>query len=1123
MCCRGFTGLTCEQPGNITEEEADIQPIILDDPNTGDPEDFWLHPCARSWQMWGDKPPVDPQVFAQMPPESADDFVPSPMMIVEGQFVCPPGYMLGDGPLFESDIESMEVGDCEIKCKNNDDCHFFWHGTQHSANTCRLYSQCENLLREPGVEGILKAVPRTPVCLVSNPEMCWTKSLRRYALTTVVPQNYLYWDLHAQCDYMLLLGGWGVSGCTRPSHRTLHSHRWKHKRLLPEEFAHGRKLKATCWQERYKSIRLGVRGDEVATCVSGTWISSSNLPGFGDFFCAACVQVGTSGFGDVETKRQQELYYFNKLALQLHSEVNPIADAKVNCMEPVRPAGGVETSLPEDLVKVRTFDLKGHDFTVVDNVVGQSALWGNDQASREKYAFQSLPEALVACVDDPNCWMVSRTEGTQVGEALRRFDMRKGNLVQFAGGKTWMKSTVHPCIGNCAALRPVKCGPGVGKCSRALVDGRKDGWLWTQSPQSGSHHCHQMKWVQVDLGAIKEFDQVKLYGYPDGWRKYCGHKIQVSNNENSWKTIYENHHWKNKETGKGITFNLGAQVGRYVRVFSSKSTANNGIHFLELEIFRAAVPQPKTPGSQKITSSHVKALKRKARKNLILQDGLQCSYFYHQNHCNVPDLGKLTAEHHVIVPQVFMENGRFPGIRQTNHFCVRCSGYLIIKKRGNYWFSTASDDGSLLYLDGHRIVDNNGCHGERERGSSWKRLSPGRHKLVVDMCEVGGGEALKLRYKGPDTGNHKITVPRSVLKYQKTAAEVELKDGAECDYFYGQRHCYVPNLDHLSPSHSVTVPDIYMAHGRFPGIKQGDHFCMRCTAQVSIQKEGNYKFTTASDDGSFMYLNGHRIVDNNGCHGERERTSGNQWLTQGHHLIGVDMCENAGGENMKLRYQGPDSNNHKVKVPSSALRHDKAGLECSYFYSQSHCWVPNLGRLHASHTVAVSEVWMEHGRFPGIRHSDHFCMRCSGYLVIKKRGHYHFTTASDDGSLLYINGHKIVDNNGCHGEREHGSHWIWLNAGKHTLVLDMCEVGGGEVLKLRYQGPDTGNRKITIPKSALLKPGKAASNARVEGMDTVTADFREFGTLKSGSRVAELGLPLGTLRRLTKHRAGVAF
>ena len=38
------------------QEEADIQPIILDDPNTGDPEDFWLHPCAARLDkegLWG--------------------------------------------------------------------------------------------------------------------------------------------------------------------------------------------------------------------------------------------------------------------------------------------------------------------------------------------------------------------------------------------------------------------------------------------------------------------------------------------------------------------------------------------------------------------------------------------------------------------------------------------------------------------------------------------------------------------------------------------------------------------------------------------------------------------------------------------------------------------------------------------------------------------------------------------------------------------------------------------------------------------------------------------------------------------------------------------------------------
>ena len=39
--------------------------------------------------------------------------------------------------------------------------------------------------------------------------------------------------------------------------------------------------------------------------------------------------------------------------------------------------------------------------------------------------------------------------------------------------------------------------------------------------------------------------------------------------------------------------------------------------------------------------------------------------------------------------------------------------------------------------------------------------------------------------------------------------------------------------------------------------------------------------------------------------------------------------------------------------------------------------------------------------------------------------------------------------------------------GVHNLVVDMCEVGGGEVFKMRYQGPDSDNDKVTVPKWAL--------------------------------------------------------
>ena len=76
-----------------------------------------------------------------------------------------------------------------------------------------------------------------------------------------------------------------------------------------------------------------------------------------------------------------------------------------------------------------------------------------------------------------------------------------------------------------------------------------------------------------------------------------------------------------------------------------------------------------------------------------------------------------------------------------------------------------------MYLNGEKVVDNNGCHGEQERGSGDKFLKPGAHDIVVDMCERGGGEVLKMRWKGPDSGNSKSKIPAAVLKHKKAVLQ----------------------------------------------------------------------------------------------------------------------------------------------------------------------------------------------------------------------------------------------------------------------------------------------------------------------------------------------------------------
>mmetsp|Transcript_75246 Transcript_75246/g.176575 ORF Transcript_75246/g.176575 Transcript_75246/m.176575 type:complete len:264 (+) Transcript_75246:66-857(+) len=174
-------------------------------------------------------------------------------------------------------------------------------------------------------------------------------------------------------------------------------------------------------------------------------------------------------------------------------------------------------------------------------------------------------------------------------------------------------------------------------------------------------------------------------------------------------------------------------------------------------------------------------------------EGLECHYFYDQSDCHIKDLGKLTPANRVVVPKIWMVHGKFPEVKQGNHFCIRCTGQLIIKKEGQYNFFLSSDDGSKMWLNDKQVVDNDGCHGERERGSSKTKYTAGAHKLVVDMCEYGGGEVLKMQYKGPDTGNSKKAVPKSALRLPMQKCKGTLldkpKDDVACDKIKDKSKC----------------------------------------------------------------------------------------------------------------------------------------------------------------------------------------------------------------------------------------------------------------------------------------------------------------------------------------------
>ena len=86
-----------------------------------------------------------------------------------------------------------------------------------------------------------------------------------------------------------------------------------------------------------------------------------------------------------------------------------------------------------------------------------------------------------------------------------------------------------------------------------------------------------------------------------------------------------------------------------------------------------------------------------------------------------------------------------------DNFAAGLTGFLDVKEAGQYDFWTESDDGSEMWIDKARVVDNSGLHpSERKKGTV--SLSKGLHSILVPFVECGGGAYLKISWMGPDTG-----------------------------------------------------------------------------------------------------------------------------------------------------------------------------------------------------------------------------------------------------------------------------------------------------------------------------------------------------------------------------------
>jgi hypothetical protein len=136
--------------------------------------------------------------------------------------------------------------------------------------------------------------------------------------------------------------------------------------------------------------------------------------------------------------------------------------------------------------------------------------------------------------------------------------------------------------------------------------------------------------------------------------------------------------------------------------------------------------------------------------------------------------------------------------------------------------------------------------------------------------------------------------------------------------FYEHSPGYWRSLDSIDwtrPEYTGMVDNFTLA----PKVQE-DYFYFKFDGFLYITEAGSYKFRISSDDGSRLYLNNVLIADNNGVHELKAVETKAQTLSKERQRITVEFFEFANTDSLVVEYNGPDTHNTWLTIPSEALK-----------------------------------------------------------------------------------------------------------------------------------------------------------------------------------------------------------